>query len=166
VKPAQTPQTAPEAPVRVEFKVQFAGGPKGRRRARGEESTAPSERRSTDPAVASPEPESAKKASGDQIPRIRRLLVLGHYFENLVREGVVKDYAEIARLTGLSRARVTQITNLILLAPEIQEDFLNVPMTRNPEVRPTESALRMVIAHTEWREQRRALNHTILPPVP
>ncbi len=48
----------------------------------------------------------------------------GITFERLVRDGVVKDYAEIARLTGLTRARVTQIVNLTLLAPDIQEKIL------------------------------------------
>jgi len=60
------------------------------------------------------------------VPRIVHLLVLGHHFERLVRDGVVKDYAEIARLTGLGRARVTQVVNLMLLAPEIQENLLCV----------------------------------------
>jgi len=58
------------------------------------------------------------------VPKITRLLVLGHHFERLVQEGPVKDYAEIARLTGLTRARVTQIMNLTLLAPDIQERIL------------------------------------------
>jgi hypothetical protein len=69
-------------------------------------------------------PEPVNGFSLDRIPKITRLLVLGHHFENLVRKGAVKDYAEIARLTGLSRARVTQITNLTLLPPNFQERIL------------------------------------------
>ena len=57
-------------------------------------------------------------------PRITRLLVLGRHFERLVRDGIVKNYAEIAWLTSLSRARVTQIVNLILLPPRLQEEAL------------------------------------------
>jgi hypothetical protein len=49
------------------------------------------------------------------------MLMLDHHFELLARDGRVKDYAAIAGLTGLSRARVTQIVNLTLLGPSIQE---------------------------------------------
>ena len=54
------------------------------------------------------------------------MLVLGHYFERLVQEGKVKNYAEIARMTGLSRARVTQLTDLTLLPPRLQDHLLEV----------------------------------------
>ena len=43
--------------------------------------------------------------------------------------GEVKDYAELARLGHVSRARITQIMNLLLLAPEIQEEILFLPKT-------------------------------------
>ena len=51
--------------------------------------------------------------------------MLGHYFEGLVRSGAVKDYAEIARRTGLTRARVTQIVDMTLLSPYEQEQLLS-----------------------------------------
>src|SRR5690349_5256831 len=53
--------------------------------------------------------------------RIACLLALAHRFEELVRSGTVKDYAELARLGHITRARVSQIINLLNLAPEIQE---------------------------------------------
>ena len=40
-----------------------------------------------------------------------------HY---LVDRGEVADYADLARLTHVSRARISQIMNLTLLAPDIQ----------------------------------------------
>ncbi|MFO0815066.1 MAG: hypothetical protein U0796_17760 [Gemmatales bacterium] len=43
--------------------------------------------------------------------------------------GVVKDYAELARLGMVSRARISQIMNLLLLAPDIQEAILFLPKT-------------------------------------
>jgi hypothetical protein len=52
------------------------------------------------------------------------MLVLGYHFERLVRERKVKNYAEIARLAGLTRARVTQALNLTLLNPRLQEQIL------------------------------------------
>lgn len=55
-----------------------------------------------------------------RIPRISRLLALAHHLERLVVTGAVKDYAELARLGNVSRARITQIMNLLLLAPDIR----------------------------------------------
>jgi len=60
----------------------------------------------------------------DAVPRIVRLLALAWKWEGMVRRGEVKDYAEIARLMGLSRARVTQIEALTLLSPTIQQELL------------------------------------------
>jgi hypothetical protein len=62
-----------------------------------------------------------------RIPRIAKLMALAHHFERLVVTGVVKDYAELARLGMVSRARISQIMNLLLLAPDIQEAILFLP---------------------------------------
>ncbi|HQR42645.1 MAG TPA: hypothetical protein PLX97_08170 [Gemmatales bacterium] len=64
-----------------------------------------------------------------RIPRIAKLMALAHHFERLVVTGVVKDYAELARLGMVSRARISQIMNLLLLAPDIQEAILFLPKT-------------------------------------
>ena len=58
------------------------------------------------------------------IPRISRLMALAIRFEQLIRDGTVHDQADLARLAHISRARVTQIMDLLLLAPEIQEGIL------------------------------------------
>ena len=44
-----------------------------------------------------------------RVPRVSRLLALAHRLERLVRTGVVKDYAEAARLGHVTRARISQI---------------------------------------------------------
>jgi hypothetical protein len=49
--------------------------------------------------------------------------------EDLIRQGHVHDYAEIAALGHVTRARVTQLMNLRLLAPNIQEQLLDLPRT-------------------------------------
>ena len=51
-----------------------------------------------------------------RVPRISRLMALAIRMEGLVRTGRVKDYAELARLGGVSRARVSQVLNLRNLA--------------------------------------------------
>jgi hypothetical protein len=77
------------------------------------------------------------------------MLVLGHHLERLVRDGVVKDYAQIAHLTGLTSARLTQIVNLRLLAPGIQEALLT--LSRKSHF--AERNLRPVAALVDWKQQ-------------
>ena len=60
----------------------------------------------------------------ERIPRIARYMALAIHFEGLIKKGVVTDFADLTRLGHVTRARVTQIMNLRLLAPEIQEDIL------------------------------------------
>src|SRR4051812_26582894 len=55
-----------------------------------------------------PGPEqSAQPAARTSLPRITRLMSLAIRFEDLLRKGVIKDYADLARLGGVSRARIT-----------------------------------------------------------
>jgi hypothetical protein len=87
-------------------------------------------------------------------PRITCLLALAHRFEELVRLGEVKDYADLARLGGLSRARVSQILNLLTLAPSIQETILNLAPRAVGERSITERELRKVVHEPRWDRQR------------
>lgn len=63
----------------------------------------------------------------ERIPRVTKLLALTHRSEWLLNEGVVKDYAELARLGQVTRARITQIMNLPNLSTEIPEEILFLP---------------------------------------
>ncbi len=68
----------------------------------------------------------------ERIPRISRYMALAIHFEDLIRQGIITDYADLARLGHVSRARVTQIMNLRLLAPELQEELLFLePITKH-----------------------------------
>ncbi len=51
-------------------------------------------------------------------------MALAIHFGRLIRDGVVRNYAELARLGGVSRARITQIINLLNLPPAEQEQLL------------------------------------------
>ena len=73
--------------------------------------------------AAGPEPEPLP-APPDPIPRVSRLMALAIHFDGLIRQGVVRDYADLARLGSVSRARITQIMNLLNLPPWIQEKLL------------------------------------------
>ena len=67
--------------------------------------------------------------STGRIPRVARLMALAIRFDQLIRDGVVADQAELARVGHVSRARLTQIMNLLNLAPDIQEDLLFLAVT-------------------------------------
>jgi hypothetical protein len=51
------------------------------------------------------------------------MLALAHKIQDAIDSGVDRDRAEAARRLGLTRARVTQLLDLTLLAPEIQEQI-------------------------------------------
>jgi hypothetical protein len=89
-----------------------------------------------------------------RVPRVARLLALAHRFEKLVQAGDVRDYADLARLSGVTRARITQIMNLLHLAPEIQDEILHLPRTLEGRDRVTERHLRKIVALANWAEQR------------
>ncbi|MBC8426976.1 hypothetical protein H8E07_22915 [bacterium] len=65
-----------------------------------------------------PEPDATPEGT---IPRISRLMALALRFDRLIKAGEITDQADLARLGNVTRARVTQIMNLLQLAPEIQE---------------------------------------------
>lgn len=92
--------------------------------------------------------------AASRIPRISRLMALAIRFEQLIRDGVVKDQADLARLAQITRARVTQIMDLLLLAPEIQEEILFLPASEWGREPITERDLRPTSALTNWRMQR------------
>jgi hypothetical protein len=89
------------------------------------------------------------------IPRVTRLMALAIHMEDLVRRGEVADYADLARLTHVSRARETQIMNLLHLAPDIQEAILGLPRSDGGRDPIREKAVRPIAAAPDWRKQRR-----------
>ena len=89
-----------------------------------------------------------------RIPRVTRLLALAHKIDGMIRTGEIKDWAEAARLVGVTRARMTQIANLFLLAPDVQESVLCSPPDCRRQSQVTERALREIVALVNWSEQR------------
>ena len=77
-------------------------------------------------------------------------MALAIRFESLLRKGVVKDYSDLARLGGVSRARITQIMNMRNLAPAIQEQLLFLPVGDSSV---HERFLRRMAGEKDWRRQ-------------
>ena len=90
-----------------------------------------------------------------RVPRVARLLALAHRFEKLIRDGEVRDYADLARLGHVTRARLTQIMNLLNLAPDIQEQILFLPAVTTGDDPIHERQLRPVVKVLDWGRQRR-----------
>ena len=93
-----------------------------------------------------------------RIPRITRLMALAIHFDQMLRERKVKDLAELARLGQVSRARVTQVMNLLNLTPEIQEDLLFFTPAKTGREWMTERVLRTVIPVVNWGRQAQLLH--------
>ena len=88
--------------------------------------------------------------AGRAIPRIARLMALAIRFDRLLRAEEFRDYAEIARLGRVTRARMTQIMKLLDLAPDIQEQILFLPNWKGLN----ERNLRPIVNRIDWNEQR------------
>ncbi len=89
------------------------------------------------------------------LPRITRYTTLAIYCEDLVRKGHVHDYAEIATLGHVNRARVTQIMNLRLLASEIQEEQLTLDRVINGRNSLSLRQVQSIALENDWKTQRK-----------
>jgi hypothetical protein len=89
-----------------------------------------------------------------RLPRISRLMALAVRFEKLVRTGKVHDQSQLAVLAHVTQARMTQIMNLNLLAPDIQEELLHLSPAKAGREPVHEKALRPITAELDWNRQR------------
>jgi hypothetical protein len=87
-----------------------------------------------------------------RIPRVTRLMALAIKFQGMVDRGEVRDYADLARLGHVTRARMSQVMNLMLLAPDIQEALLY----STKEISITERFVRSAVREVDWKAQRAA----------
>lgn len=122
--------------VTIDFKVHFTTGRSGSR-----------VMHSGDRAV------SAELPPG-RVPRISRLMALAIRFDELVRSGEVADFADIAELGQVTRARVSQIVNLLNLAPDIQEEILFLPRVAGDRDAVSEREVRALAGEADWARQR------------
>ena len=126
----------------IEFSIHEQRTRRGRRRIRqGEEQKTP-------------------ELPSGRVPRISRLMALAIRCDELIRSGEVTDYADIARLGHLTRARISQIANLTLLAPDIQEQILHLPPTTSGRDPIAERDIRPIAVIPDWRKQRQAWQGT------
>ena len=99
-------------------------------------------------------PRRATRAARGRIPRVAQTLALAHRIDWMIQAGELRDLADAARAIGVTRARMTQIMNLLLLAPEIQEAILFLPPVKNGRDPVSERMLRRIVAEPDWDRQR------------
>ena len=126
-----------DSPIRIQCQIRLISGAGGRKR------------------IVDPEHPASPKTVSGRTARASRLMALAIHFDELLRSGVVADYAELAQLGHVSNARISQVMNLLTLAPDIQEAILFLPHTVRGRDPIRESHLRPLTAVPDWREQRR-----------
>ena len=88
-----------------------------------------------------------------RIPRVSRLMALAIKLDGLLRSGEITSQRELAAIANVTPARVTQILNLLHLAPELQEALVNLPPVVSGRDTLTERQLRRVSSLSCWRQQ-------------
>ena len=66
----------------------------------------------------------------------------------------MNNYAALAQVGQVSRSRVTQMTSLLNLAPDIQEEILFLKVGDAERFRISEPSLRKLTATLLWKQQR------------
>ena len=102
---------------------------------------------------------SERKSEEDELPKgrlpkVTKLMALAIRFEELLADEVVADYADLARLSFVSRARISQIMNLRLLAPDIQEALLFAPEIRSGRDPISVREMQPIALTANWKHQR------------
>jgi len=84
--------------------------------------------------------------------RVAEMLALAHHLQSAIDRGHVSDRAAVARKLGLTRARVTQLLDLLLLAPQLQVAVLESEAVDGVEPI-CERDLRAVTGVRDWQGQ-------------
>jgi hypothetical protein len=122
--------------ITVKKQVFFSRGSRGRRRIEDD-------------------PPASQTVPPGRVPRVSRVMGLAIQFDDLLRSGTVSDTIELARLTKVTQPRITQVLNLLHLAPDIQEELLFLPLVAQGRDPINEKQLRPLCGQVSWRTQRR-----------
>jgi hypothetical protein len=121
--------------ITVKKKVFFTRGERGRRRI--EDKPAPSQ-----------------TVPQGRVPRVSRVMALAIRFEHLLRAGTVSDTVVLASLAKVTQPRITQVMNMLHLAPTIQEELLFLPHVTHGRDPINEKHLRRACAEPNFARQR------------
>lgn len=99
-------------------------------------------------------PKRSRAKDAGRPARVAVLLATAHRFDDMLRSGAVASMEQLARRLGVTRARVSQILMLTMLAPDVQEEVLALRREEGKKRRVTEVDLRRMVAEPEWAKQR------------
>lgn len=91
------------------------------------------------------------------IPRISRLMALAIKYQGMLDRGEVSGVTELAELCHVTQPRMSQILNLNLLSPHIQEKLLFLPEPTRGKSTIHERALRFACTLIDWESQAKIL---------
>jgi hypothetical protein len=89
-----------------------------------------------------------------RVPRVSQVLALAIQFQEILRLGEARDCAELARLGGLTRERISQIMKLNWLASDLQLEILYLNQAPGERFPVSEVDVRRIAGHLSWEEQR------------
>ena len=87
--------------------------------------------------------------------RLSKLMALALHYQKLLDQGRLTSRGELAKVAQVSPARLSQIMNLLFLAPDIQEEILLLPFTTANTEPLTERDMRPIVAEPIWPYQRK-----------
>ena len=123
----------PNSTVEIQFRLHATGRPPG-----------------------GPGPSDAPPPGNGRLPRVTQVVALAIQFQDMIQRGEARDYADLARLGCLTRERMSQIMELVWLAPDIQQEILEFPPNGSTRFPVSEVAVRRIASPLSWNEQRRA----------
>ena len=123
----------PNSTVEIQFRLHATGRPPG-----------------------GPGPSDAPPPGNGRLPRVTQVMALAIQFRDMIQRGEARDYADLARLGCLTRERMSQIMELVWLAPDIQQEILEFPPSGAARFPISEVAVRKIASPLAWNEQRRA----------
>lgn len=124
----------PNSTVEIQFRLYATGRPPGRTGPTG----------------------SPSSSGNGRLPRVTQVVALAIQFQDMIQRGEARDYADLARLGCLTRERMSQIMELVWLAPDIQQEILEFPPSGGARFPISEVAVRKIASPLSWTEQRHA----------
>ncbi len=100
-------------------------------------------------------PSPSQVVASGRVPRVSRVMALAIQFGDLLQSGTVANTIELARLAKVTQPRITQVMNLLHLAPDIQEEVLFLPIVMRGRDQIHEKHLRAICSEFDFSRQRR-----------
>lgn len=101
-----------------------------------------------------PRPEEQPVKPTCSVPRISRLMALAIKYQGMLDRGEAAGITALARLCRVTQPRMSQILNLNLLCPSIQEQLLFLPPHASGKQAIHERKLRAVCQEIDWQTQK------------